>query len=60
QVNGTTIGEVSVNSGSWDTAATKTLDVTLNPGPNTIRLYTTTGQRMPDIDYMKVTPIQTH
>ncbi|MDE7473073.1 MAG: alpha-galactosidase [Muribaculaceae bacterium] len=57
EVNDTTIGTVTANSGSATAPVTKTLDVKLNPGSNTIRLYTTTGRRMPDIDYMKVTPI---
>ncbi len=55
EVNGAEIGRFNGNSGSWDTPATITADVTLKKGDNEVRLYTT-GDWMPDVDYMQIVP----
>ena len=56
-VNGKKAKTLSFNSGGWSTVATKTLDITLNPGDNTIRLVNTSSW-MPDIDYIDVIPVE--
>ncbi|MDE5608643.1 MAG: alpha-galactosidase [Muribaculaceae bacterium] len=55
EVNGVGIGRFCGNSGSWDTPTTITTDVTLRKGDNEVRFYTT-GDWMPDIDYMQIVP----
>ncbi|MDI1460845.1 GDSL-type esterase/lipase family protein [Catellatospora sp. KI3] len=42
-------------TGAWATWATATLTVPLNSGGNTIRLSPTTGDGLPNIDYLEVT-----
>jgi hypothetical protein len=54
-VNGEKVQTLAVNSGGWQTVGRKTLDITLQPGCNTIRLSNATAW-MPDIDYMEVEP----
>ena len=55
EINGVEVGRFNGNSGSWETPATVTADVTLRKGDNEVRLYTT-GDWMPDIDYMQIVP----
>lgn len=52
-VNGERAGVISVNSGGWDVPGRKTIDITLQPGQNTIRLSNATNW-MPDIDYIQL------
>ena len=53
-VNGKKVKTFSnCNSGGWDKVATKTLEITLQPGENIIRLSNSTGW-MPDIDCMRL------
>lgn len=52
-VNGKTVKSQSYNSGGWSKVSKKTLDITLEPGDNVIRLYNTSGW-MPDMDYIDV------
>ena len=52
-VNGRDIQTVNVNSGGWQTVATKTLTITLQKGRNQIRLSNPTNW-MPDIDYIEL------
>lgn len=52
-VNGKKVKTLSCNSGGWGTVGTKTLDIKLEPGENTIRLTNTSGW-MPDLDYIDV------
>ena len=52
-VNGKKVKSLSCNSGSWSKVGTKTLDITLEPGENTIRLVNTSGW-LPDMDYIDV------
>lgn len=53
-VNGKKVKAFSgCNSGGWEKVGKKTLDITLEPGVNTIRLVNTSSW-MPDIDYMDV------
>lgn len=55
-VNGTTVGSVPFEpTGAWNTWATRTLSVDLNSGSNTIRLNPTSGNGLPNIDYMDLT-----
>jgi hypothetical protein len=54
-VNGKTVKTQSYNSGSWDKVGEKSLNITLEPGDNVIRLFNTSGW-MPDIDYIDVIP----
>ena len=54
-VNGKAVKTVSVNSGGWQTVGKKNVDITLQPGRNTIRLSYISNW-MPDIDYMELTP----
>ena len=54
-VNGKTVKTQSYNSGSWDKVGEKSLNITLEPGDNVIRLSNTSGW-MPDIDYIDVIP----
>ena len=55
-VNGKKVQTVSVNSGSWDKVGTRTLNIQLLKGWNTIRLSNATAW-MPDIDYIDVIPV---
>jgi hypothetical protein len=53
-VNGKKVKALSgCNSGDWKKVGKKTLDITLEPGVNTIRLVNTSSW-MPDIDYIDV------
>ena len=54
-VNGKTVKTQSYNSGAWDKVGEKTMNITLEPGDNVIRLSNTSGW-MPDIDYIDVIP----
>ena len=54
-VNGTRVKTVSVVSGDWSKVATRSIDVTLQKGQNTIRLYNPSAW-MPDIDYIELVP----
>ena len=57
-VNGKDIRTLSCNSGSWGTVASKTLEVTLQPGENTIRLYNKSSSAwMPNIDCVTLQPV---
>jgi hypothetical protein len=56
EVNGKHIGKIVCDS--TDKVKTVTLHTILNEGNNIIRLYNN-QQRMPDIDYVKVTPTRT-
>ena len=49
EVNGNKVCDVALNSGSWESPGTHPVDITLNPGKNVIRFYTSNGW-MPDID----------
>jgi hypothetical protein len=54
-VNGSTVGTVSFEStGAWSTWVTKTVNVSLNAGTNTVRLDPTTAAGLPNIDYLDV------
>lgn len=53
-VNGEAPIEASLNSNSWSTPGFKDFDITLNPGNNTVRLYSDEGW-MADIDCMQLT-----
>ncbi|WP_207211786.1 family 43 glycosylhydrolase [Promicromonospora panici] len=56
-VNGTTVGTVSFEpTGAWSTWSTKSLNVPLNAGSNTIRLDPTTTAGLANIDYLDVGP----
>ena len=50
-MNGKNVKTQSYNSGGWDKVGKKTLDITLEPGNNVIRLSNTSNW-MPDIDYI--------
>ena len=52
-VNGKNVKTLSCNSGGWEKVSTKTLDITLKPGNNVIRLSNTSSD-MPDLDYIDV------
>ena len=53
-VNGSEVKKfTSLNSGSYDRVSTKTLEIQLNAGVNTIRLSNPTAY-MPDIDYISL------
>ena len=53
EINGQNINTMVANSGDWSTVGTKSIDIKLQKGINTIRLYNATGW-MPDIDYIDV------
>jgi hypothetical protein len=54
-VNGTTVGTVSFEpTGAWATWATKSLNVPLNAGSNTVRLEPTTTGGLANIDYLDI------
>ena len=53
EVNGNKVQTVSVNSGGWGTVGKKVVNIELNPGRNSVRLYNTSNW-MPDIDYMEL------
>ena len=53
-VNGQKVTTVSVNSGGWQTVATRKLKINLEKGRNQIRL-SNAGNWMPDIDYIQLT-----
>ena len=50
-VNGKNVKTQSYNSGGWEKVAKKTMDITLEPGNNVIRLSNSSNW-MPDIDYI--------
>ena len=52
-VNGQKVKTLSVNSGGWQTVATRTLNISLEKGRNVIRLSNPTSW-MPDIDYIQL------
>ena len=52
-VNGKKVQTVSVNSGNWNKVGTRTLNIQLQKGQNTIRLSNPSAW-MPDIDYVDV------
>ena len=55
-VNGSTVDNVSFNStGAWTTWVTESSTVTLGSGLKDIRLESTTGSGLGNIDYMEVT-----
>lgn len=55
-VNGKDVKTLSAcNSGSWDKVGTRTVNITLQPGENTIRLYNKSGW-MPNVDGMTLQP----
>ena len=56
-MNGKNVKTQSYNSGGWDKVGKKTLDITLEPGNNVIRLSNTSSW-MPDIDYIDVMPVE--
>ena len=53
EVNGNKVQTVSVNSGGWGTVGKKVVNIELNAGRNSVRLYNTSNW-MPDIDYMEL------
>ncbi|MGA4992555.1 right-handed parallel beta-helix repeat-containing protein [Nonomuraea bangladeshensis] len=54
-VNGTTVATLSFEStGAWSTWVTKTANVPLNAGTNTIRLDPTTTAGLPNLDHLDV------
>ena len=56
-VNGEDVRTISCNSGGWGTVSSSTLQVTLQPGENTIRLYNKSSSAwMPNIDCMTLLP----
>lgn len=55
-VNGNNVQTINVNSGAWDKVATKTVNIELQKGCNTIRLSNASAW-MPDIDYIDLQPI---
>ena len=57
-VNGQKVKTISVNSGGWQQVGTKTLDITLQKGCNTIRLSNPSNW-MPDIDYIELKSMNT-
>ena len=56
-VNGKNVKTQSYNSGGWEKVGKKTLDITLEPGNNVIRLSNTSSW-MPDIDYIDLMPVE--
>ena len=56
-VNGKNVKTQSYNSGGWEKVGKKTMEITLEPGNNVIRLSNTSSW-MPDIDYIDVTPVE--
>jgi hypothetical protein len=56
-VNGKKVKTQSYNSGSWNTVATKSLEITLEAGDNVIRLSNASGW-MPDLDYIDLTLLE--
>ncbi len=61
-VNGKKVKTITANSGGWGTVGKKTVDIHLEPGRNSIRLYNPSNW-MPDIDYMELknnTPTTIH
>ena len=52
-VNGKKVKTLSLNSGGWQKVGRRTIDITLEPGDNTIRLWNASGW-MPDIDYIEL------
>lgn len=57
-VNGTKVSTLSLNSGSWTAVGTKTVEINLEKGINTIRLYNASSW-MPDIDYIDLSKVET-
>ncbi len=61
-VNGKKVKTITANSGGWGTVGRKTVDIHLEPGRNSIRLYNPSNW-MPDIDYVELknnTPTAIH
>lgn len=56
EINGVAIKRINGNSGGWSQVSTITENVTLQPGLNTVRLYSS-DDWMPDIDYMQIMPV---
>ena len=56
-VNGKNVKTQSYNSGGWEKVGKKTLDITLEPGNNVIRLSNTSNW-MPDIDYIDLMSVE--
>lgn len=54
EVNGKKVKTQSLNSGGWSTLKSAVFEIELQPGQNTIRLYTTAKAWMPDIDCMRL------
>ena len=54
-VNGELVKTVVANSGNWQTVGKKTLNISLQPGVNVIRL-SNAKDWMPDIDYIELAP----
>lgn len=58
-VNGEDVQTFSCNSGGWDKVAEKTLNITLKPGENIVRLYNKSSSAwMPNIDCMTLHPAE--
>ena len=55
-VNGEKVTTFAANSGGWQKVGTKTVNIELQKGVNTISLSNVTNW-MPDIDYIKVVPV---
>ncbi|CNF54138.1 Pectate disaccharide-lyase precursor [Mycobacterium tuberculosis] len=54
-VNGATVASAPfAGTGSWDSWTTATLSVPVNAGANTIRFTATTGNGLPNVDYIDV------
>ena len=56
-VNGKTIKTQSYNSGGWEKVGQKSIDITLEPGDNVIRLSNASSW-MPDLDYIELTLLE--
>lgn len=57
-VNGDDITTRTLNSGSWSTMRSVTVNISLNAGNNVIRIYTAKGNWMPSIDCMTLTRVE--
>jgi hypothetical protein len=58
-VNGEDVKTLSCNSGGWGNVAEKTLNITLKPGENIVRLYNKSSSAwMPNIDCMTLHPAE--
>ena len=56
-VNGKTVKTQSYNSGGWEKVGQKSIDITLEPGDNVIRLSNASSW-MPDLDYIELTLLE--